>query len=192
MGALKLKKVTVWAFVDGDDYIVVDHRMRRRMRIKQTDTRKPSVLARAQAEWRWQWRDCSIRLAARLKTTAATGALLLTDPWERKLDTLRVSLNKRMMDLARYRDQTVRRQHEPYPTADWAEAIERLWHQANNKFARHRRSGWWRWCQSVANNSNKRKGGPYGRTSSKEARDDQGERSSEDARAAGIQMCFDW
>lgn len=188
---LELKRIKVWALVEDGEYVVVDARMRKRARLGQADLKKPSQRMRLRAKEQDAWTAWSSAAAGRLNGFQARDQARKADPWFCKIDAWMVSIYKRRIDLLRVRAKLPSRRL--YPTPDWPGAITRMWHQANNKWARHRRTGWWRWCQSVTNNSNKRKGARYARDSMRrEARGDQGERPAKIAGVAGLQLCFDW
>lgn len=80
--------------------------------------------------------------------------------WGKKAASLAASCRLRLLDQQRPRNRTSVVQ-TTYATTTWQKAAQRMWHQANNRFRLHARSGWRRWASSVANNSNKRKGGRY-------------------------------
>lgn len=77
-----------------------------------------------------------------------------TGPWERKVGTWVVSLNRRWLPRCASHDRPGR--WKP-PPADWDLAIERMWHQVNNDWRRATiLTTWDRWANWTAKNQNRR------------------------------------
>lgn len=106
----------------------------------------------------WRWRSATQRLLSRwsgdFKRHQQT-------PWERRCQSLVASF--RFRQRSPESKPRTRQIFEKYSTANWPDAIKRLWQQGHNHFRRHCRDGWVRWSHTVSNNHNKRKGGRYGR-----------------------------
>ena len=104
---------------------------------------------------RMAWRRRCRALAGNVRNEIRYWSSRETDPWLRKVDSLRVSLCIRV----KYprRDKPVRLRHEPRPTHDWASAVERMWHEANNRLVYQSLSPWLKWARNVAKNHNRKR-----------------------------------
>ncbi len=105
---------------------------------------------------RLQWVSTAARI---IGTMDARKHRKNSTPWQRKARSLCVSAVLRAKDITRVRSRSFF--SGKYPTSTWEAAATRMAEQGLSAARYHSRTGWARWSQSVANNSNKRKGGRY-------------------------------
>jgi hypothetical protein len=107
-----------------------------------------------------RWRTWIVTKTHTCKTQIGRSVNESADPWRRKIKAWVTGSRLRGLDMVRPRGTT--RGVRNRPRDSWDDAVTTMWHQVHNRLRRHSRSGWDKWCASVSNNSNKRRGARYG------------------------------